>query len=312
MSRDYVLVSPCKDEAAYLERTLITVRDQSEPPCLWIIVDDGSTDDSPDIIRRYMAEMPYIRLVPRESGARAVGGGVVRAFNQGFEAIDIAYDYVCKLDVDLELPPTYFAALMDKMEADPALGTGSGKAYNLVPGQSEPEMEICGDEASVGMTKFYRRACFDTIGGFEPDVGWDGYDCHRARWFGWRARSWDDPALRFMHLRPMGSSQTNVFKGRMRHGKGQYRIGTHPVFFCLSTAMRAVRQKPYLTGAFYQFVGYVRANFDGTNRFGDAAMTRFVRSYQKRALTQGKLRASEAALAERRAALGLPEASAPD
>ncbi|MEO0770772.1 MAG: glycosyl transferase family 2, partial [Cyanobacteria bacterium J06649_4] len=82
--------------------------------------------------------------------------------------------------------------------------------------------ERCGDETSVGRNKFYRRACFEAIGGFVRQVMWDGIDCHRCRMEGWIACSWDEPALRFVHLRPMGSSQKNIFTGSTRHGSGQY------------------------------------------------------------------------------------------
>ena len=133
--------------------------------------------------------------------------------------VDVDYDFVCKLDVDLELPERYFEIMLARMDADPSLGTCSGKAYYL-DASGAPRSELCGDEASVGMIKFYRRAAFEAIGGFETEVGWDGYDCHRARWLGWRAQSWDDPEIRFLHLRPMGSSQKSIYAGRVRHGRG--------------------------------------------------------------------------------------------
>ena len=83
-----------------------------------------------------------------------------------------------------------------------------------------------GDDTSLGMTKFYRVACFKAIGGFVREVMWDGIDCHRCRMKGWIACSWDEPELRFVHLRPMGSSQQSIYAGRMRHGSGQYFMGT--------------------------------------------------------------------------------------
>lgn len=307
MQQKYILISPCKDEGKYIEKTLQSVLNQSVKPVQWLIVDDGSTDNSVELISRYMDEMPFIKIVTRPKGERRVGAGVIDAFNEGLKNIDAEdYDFLCKFDVDLDLPPKYFELLMQRMEADPRLGTCSGKAYYHHPQTGELKSELCGDEASVGMTKFYRRACFEEIGGFVAEVGWDGYDCHRARWFGWRAQSWDDPDLRFIHLRPMGSSQKNIFRGRIRHGKGQFHIGTHPVFFLVSSLYRSVRQRPYVTGTLFSIYGYLRAYLGGQKRFGDWEMTRFVRAYQMRALRTGKRAAAEWAFQQRRRELNLP------
>lgn len=301
MQTAYVLVSPCKDEAQYIERTLRSIEAQTVKPVQWIIVDDGSTDEGMAIVARYQESMPFIRVVHRDPGARQVGGGVVRAFNDGLAAVDVDYDFICKFDVDLELPPRYFEVMLERMEADPYLGTCSGKAYYLHAETGEQVSELCGDEASVGMIKFYRRTCFEAIGGFEPDVGWDGYDCHHARWLGWRAQSWDDPEIRFLHLRPMGSSQKSIYQGRIRHGRGQYRLGAHPLFFLASSLRRSIQQKPYVVGTFYAIWGYLQAALNREAHFGDRDITRFIHRYQMRALIRGKRSAAETAFQERKA-----------
>ncbi len=300
----YVLVSPCKDEAEHIEATLRSVAEQTVLPAQWVIVDDGSTDESMAIVERWRERMPFIKVVTRAPGARQVGGGVIRAFNDGLAAVDIPHRYIAKFDVDLELPPRYFEIMIARMEADPELGTCSGKAYYRHPETGEPVSELCGDEASVGMIKFYRRECFDAIGGFETDVGWDGFDCHKARWMGWRAQSWDDPEIRFIHLRPMGSSQKSIYQGRIRHGRGQYLLGAHPVFFLASSVYRSLRQRPRLTGTAYALRGYIGAALNGEKPFGNPEITRFIRRYQMRALRTGKREAAEWAYQQRRAALG--------
>src|SRR5690606_40322695 len=99
----YVLISPCKDEAAHIERTLASVAAQTVRPALWVIVDDGSTDDSMAIVARWRARLPCIRVVTRAPGARQVGGGVIRAFNEGLAAVDGAHRVIATLDVELEL-----------------------------------------------------------------------------------------------------------------------------------------------------------------------------------------------------------------
>lgn len=302
MQDNYILISPCKNEEAYIERTLQSILNQTIKPSQWVIVDDGSTDRSVEIIDTYRDRMPFIKVVSRDTKERRVGAGVIMAFNEGLAHVDVEdYQFLCKFDVDLDLPDSYFEVLLKRMDADPTLGTCSGKAYYMHPQTDARISELCGDEASVGMTKFYRRTCFEQIGGFVAEVGWDGYDCHRARWFGWRAMSWDDPEdLQFIHLRPMGSSQKSIFAGRVRHGKGQFHQGTHPLFFLISSVYRSVKQKPYVIGTVFSIYGYVKAYLSGEKRFGDRDMVRFVRSYQMRALRMGKGKAAEWAVQQRR------------
>ncbi len=299
MQTAYVLVSPCKDEARYIEKTLKSIEQQTIKPVQWVIVDDGSTDDGMAIVDRYRERMPFIKVVHRDSGARAVGPGVIRAFYEGLASVDVPYDFLCKFDVDLELPPRYFEIMLRRMDADPFLGTCSGKSFYRHPKTGTQVNELHGDEQSCGPVKFYRRTCFEEIGGFESDVGWDGFDCHKARWLGWRAQSWDEPEIRFEHLRPMGTSQKSVYAGRIRHGRGTYRIGTHPLFFFVSALMRSVRQRPYVTGALYACYGYLQAGASGTRRYGDAEMTRFIQRFQLRALLKGKRASAEQAFQER-------------
>ena len=303
MKTRYVLVSPCKDEGGYIEKTLQSIEKQSIKPVQWVIVDDGSTDNRVALIEAYQQAMPFIKIVHRQSGERKVGAGVILAFNEGLAAVDVDYDFICKFDVDLELPPTYFAEMLQKMEEDPLMGTCSGKAYYIHPQTGALTSEMCGDEASVGMIKFYRKECFEQIGGFVADVGWDGFDCHSARWNGWRAISWDAPEVNFIHLRPMGSSQKNIYKGRIRHGKGQYLLGAHPLFFLASSILRSVKQRPYITGTLYSIYGYVKSWMEGDQHFGGKDITSFIRAYQLRALVKGKRAAAEWAFQQRLAAL---------
>ena len=175
-----------------------------------------------------------------DRGKRLVGPGVMDAFYAGYEAINPDdYEYLCKLDLDLRLPPRYFEILIERMRADPRIATCSGKAYIYENGLLVNERH--GDDMSLGMTKFYRVSCFKAIGGFVREVMWDGIDCHRCRMNGWIACSWDEPDLRFVHLRPMGSSQQSIYTGRMRHGYGQYFMGSS---FAIRDRKRALQIEP--------------------------------------------------------------------
>lgn len=286
----YVLISPCRNEAEYMRRTLDSVAAQSLQPTLWVIVDDGSTDDTPAVLQEYASRHPWIRIVTRKDrGHRSVGPGVIDAFYAGYQTITPSdFEFMCKLDLDLELPTRYFEILMKRMAENPRIATCSGKAYVQEGDQLVPERH--GDDTSLGMTKFYRTACFEKIGGFVREVMWDGIDNHRCRMHGWLACSWDEPDLRFTHLRPMGSSQDSIYVGRMRHGYGQYFMGTGPVFM-LASALFRLNQKPYVLGSGAMMWGWLKAALQGKPRYEDLNFRRFLRRYQWRALLLGKRRA---------------------
>ncbi len=286
-----LIVTPCRDEAAYARRTLDSMVAQTLRPTRWVIVDDGSSDETPQILAEYARKHPWIEVVRREDrGGRSVGPGVIDAFYAGYERSQPErYEFVCKLDLDLELPPRYFELLIARMRAEPRLGTCSGKPYFTARGKLVSEG--CGDEMSVGMTKLYRRECFDEIGGFHREVMWDGIDCHRCRQLGWIACSWDEPELRFEHLRPMGSSHKGILTGRMRHGAGQYFMGTGPLFMAASAAYR-MAHRPFVVGGLTMLWGWLDAALRGAKRLEDPALVSFIRRFQVRSLLVGKRRAT--------------------
>jgi len=286
----YVIISPCRNEAAFMRRTLDSVVGQTVRPARWVIVDDGSTDESPAILDKYARRHDWIKVVTRTNrGHRAVGPGVIDAFYAGFAEIDPTdYEFVCKLDLDLELPERYFELLIGRMRSDPRLASCSGKAYIARNGHLVNERH--GDDTSIGASKFYRMDRFLALGGFVREVMWDGIDCHRCRMHGWIACSWDDPELRFVHLRPMGSSQQGVLTGRARHGYGQYFMGTGLVYM-LASALSRVNEPPMVIGSVAMVYGWLKSAVLRRPRYEDPEFRAFVRRYQRRVLLKGKRRA---------------------
>ncbi|MEM6295004.1 MAG: glycosyltransferase family 2 protein [Myxococcota bacterium] len=316
-SRDYLVICPCRDEAKYLQRTIDSLIAQTVQPKMLLVVDDGSTDATPEMLADYEKEHDFIKVVRKpDRGGRSVGPGVIETFYYGWEQVDVTqFEYVTKLDLDLDLPPRYFETLIEKMEANPRIGTCSGKPYfperaeeaiaaaaNIKhdPHARVPDFErtygpliseACGDEMSVGMTKFYRRVCFEDIGGFAREVMWDGIDCHTCRMMGWIACSWDLPELRFVHLRPMGSSHKGVLTGRMRHGFGQHYMGTGLAYMTASAVFRMTRP-PYLVGGLGMWLGYVKSVAERKPRYGTSEFRDFLREYQWACLVKGKTAAT--------------------
>ena len=293
---DYCLISPARNEADYIRETLDSVLAQTILPMRWIVIDDGSTDETAGILADYAAKYDWIEVYSRaDRGRRALGGAVVEVFNQGLELLgDDPVEFVCKLDVDLILPPRYFELLLEEMGKDERLGSVSGKPYFRTDGTALGALksERIGDDVSAGMTKFYRRAFLDDIGGLVKGLIWDGIDCYRGRMLGWRSKSIDDPELRFVHLRPMGSSDRSIITGRRRLGAGYWFLGAGPLFV-LASALYRLGHKPAVLGSVGTLQGYINAWLKHAPRYEDLEFRKYIRRYHRAMLLHGRARALE-------------------
>jgi poly-beta-1,6-N-acetyl-D-glucosamine synthase len=286
-----LIVSPCRDEEATLERTIACMLAQTRKPDRWIVVDDGSRDRTPEILAQAAARIPWLRVVRRsDRGSRKLGGGVIDAFYAGLESADIPYDFVSKMDVDLEFGPRYLEHLLARFEGDPLLAAASGKVFRRENGGLVEEFMI--DEMVAGQFKFYRRDAFEKIGGFIRELMWDGIDFHRARMLGFRTASLPDPELRIIHLRLMGSSDRSIYRGRLRWGSGQWFMGSAFPYVVASGVFR-MRERPYLIGGALIIAGYLRSALRREPRYGDLAFRRELRRWQYARLlrtTRGRVR----------------------
>lgn len=286
----YVLISPCRDEADYMRQTLDSVVAQTVRPAKWVIVNDGSTDETPQILAQYASQYGWIEIVSRtDRGRRAVGPGVIDAFYAGIDTLNLDnFEYLCKLDLDLEIPPAYFEAVISQLKASPRLANFSGKPY-LRENNGRLTSERLGDENAVGQIKFYRMAAFRDIGGFVRQVSWDGIDGHMCRMKGWIARSEDRPELRFIHLRQMGSSQHSLWVGRLRWGFGKYFMGS-AIYYVAAVALYRMLERPYVIGGWGILWGYLKAMFGGAPRFENKEFRQFLRRFELESLLFGKRR----------------------
>ena len=292
-SKKYILISPCRNESDFMRSTLDSIIAQSMIPTMWIIVDDGSTDKTPDILAEYSDRHDFIKIITRKDrGYRSVGPGVINAFYSGLDEVNIDnFDYICKLDLDLDIPPNYFETLIKRMEENPRIGTCSGKPYYKNNFNDQLISEKCGDENSVGMIKLYRRECFIQIGGFVRQVMWDGIDGHRCRMLGWIACSWDEPEIRFVHQRPMGSSYKGILTGRMRHGFGQHFMGTSLVYMAIASLYRIARP-PFILGGLAMFWGFLWSKIRRKEQIDDQEFKKFLKRFQWTCLLKGKRKAT--------------------
>jgi cellulose synthase/poly-beta-1,6-N-acetylglucosamine synthase-like glycosyltransferase len=283
-----VIVSPCRDEERTLERTLACMRAQTRPPDLWVVVDDGSRDRTPEILRAAQKEIPWLRVVRREDrGFRKLGGGVIDAFYAGLETVELDYDFVAKMDVDLEFGANYLKTILGYFARDPKLAAASGKVFRREGSELVEEFMI--DDMVAGQFKLYRRRAFEQIGGFVRELMWDGIDFHRARMFGWRTASLPDPELQLIHLRLMGSSDKSIWRGRLRWGRGQWFMGSSFPYVAASGVFR-MHEEPRVIGGLLIIAGYLAAALRRHPRYGDREFRRELRRWQRarlRALLRG-------------------------
>ena len=285
-----VVISPVRDESRYLRLTMDAMLAQTVRPVEWILIDDGSRDDTPDIVREYAAKYPFIRLELRtDRGFRQLGGGVIAAFNDGKTRIRHAdYQYIAKLDGDMSFGPLYIERMMEKFAENPRLAAVSGKVYREENGRYIEEFHIT--EQVAGQFKLYRREAFEAIGGFVEHLAWDGIDVHRCRMQGWQTLSFYDPDAWLWHHRIMGSSDRSIYIGRLRWGRGNWFMGYHPLYAIASGAFR-MREKPYVIGGMLMIAGYFWNALKRSPRYDDLEFRRELRRWQMgrlRALVGGK------------------------
>lgn len=278
-----VVISPVRDESRYLRLTMDAMLAQTVRPVEWILVDDGSRDETPEIVREYAAKYPFIRLELRQDrGFRQLGGGVIAAFNYGKQRIwNADYRYIAKLDGDMSFGPLYIERMMAKFAENPRLAAVSGKVYREEAGRYVEEFHIT--EQVAGQFKLYRREAFEAIGGFVEHLAWDGIDVHRSRMHGWETLSFYDPDAWLWHHRIMGSSDRSIYIGRLRWGRGNWFMGYHPLYAIASGVYR-MREKPYIIGGLLMIAGYFWNAIKRSPRYDDLEFRRNLRQWQMRRL----------------------------
>jgi len=276
----YVVITPARDEAQFIERTVRCMAAQTHRPLQWIVVNDGSTDETGAILDRLADEFDWLVVVHRDDrGFRAAGGGVMDAFYAGYQALtEDAWEFVVKLDGDLTFEPDYFAGCLAHFERDPRLGIGGGVIYNRIDGElvleKHPRFHV------RGATKIYRLACWRDIGDLIRAPGWDTMDEVKANQMGWVTRSFDAPSL--VQERFTGAA-AGQWSNWLKNGRASYITGYHPLFLLAKAGKRAFR-RPYLKASAGLLAGFFGAAIRRTPQIPDRELIRFTRREQLRRL----------------------------
>lgn len=276
-SRNYVLITPARDEAATLERTIESVLAQTVLPRRWVIVSDGSTDGTDTIAARAAKQHAFIAFVRRTQGGGREFGSKVYAIRAGMEHLTaLSYAYIGNLDADVTFEPGYYESVLAELEANPGLGIAGGTIHDLHDGV--PQLQQASEDSVAGAIQLFRRACYEEIGGYAAVPG--GVDTvaeWMARWKGWETRSF--PALHVMHLRPTDTGGQGVLRGRFKKGMNQYAIGWSPLFVFVRGLYR-LREPPFAAGSLARTLGYCWAYLKGEKRAVPAGLVRFIRQEQ--------------------------------
>lgn len=282
-SLKYVLVTPARNEARFIEQTIQSVVAQTVRPAVWIVVSDGSTDGTDEIVERYLKDHSWMQLVRMDERRDRHFGAKVHSFNAGLATVRLGdYDIVGNLDADITFGPDYIAFLLQKFAEDPRLGV-AGTPF--VEGKETYDYRYTNVEHVSGACQLFRKQCFEDIGGYVPIKGGgvDWLAVTTARMKGWKTRTFTEKVCQ--HHRPMGTANTNKAWALFKLGRQDYYLGGHPMWE-LFRALFQMGRKPYCIGGVLLLLGYLWASVKGVKRPLSPELMKFHRNEQMQRLRQ--------------------------
>lgn len=251
------IVIPAHNESGFIAQTLASLADQSLLPDKLVVVDDGSTDNTSEIVEEYIKKYSFIDLVKNDSSTEhAPGSKVINAFYKGYYRLDDDFDVICKFDADLVFPPYYLEKIAQHFESDKQIGMAGGFCSIRKKDRWTPE-SLTGRDHIRGALKAYRKHCFIQIGELKPAMGWDTADELLARFHGWKVVT--DESLLVKHLRPTGM---NYFEhSGQKQGEAFYRLRYGTLLSIIASAKLAfMKMNPFA------FLHYMSGYFSAKNK----------------------------------------------
>jgi poly-beta-1,6-N-acetyl-D-glucosamine synthase len=287
--RKYVLITPARNEGDFIEDTIQSVISQTLLPEKWIIVSDGSTDRTDEVVEKYLSSHFWMDLLRMPEHGERHFGSKARCFNAGYEKVrGLKYDVIGNLDADITFEPDYFEFLLDRFRESPELGV-AGTPF--VEESFKYDYRFTNIEHVSGACQLFRRECFEDVGGYIPIKG-GGIDwtaVTTARMKGWRTRTFTEKTC--LHHRKIGSYKSGVFRTNFKVGEKDYVLGNHPLWQCFR-AFYQMTKRPLFLGGLSLFLGYAWAAVKGVERPISAQLIQYSRREQmtrlKKILSKGK------------------------
>lgn len=281
----YTLMTPARNEEAFIEKTLQAVVAQTALPQRWIIVNDGSTDRTAEIVSQYAAAHPFIHLVTTSGDEQRNFGSKSKALHYAYSQLEgVDFNYIGNLDADISFDPHYYENILHKMAQNPNLGLAGGVRHDLINGKFK--RIPCASNSVGGPIQLFRRDCYEEIGGYMvlPHGGIDAVAEMTARMCGWDVRSF--PEYPVYHYRSTGRAKHSLWSVLFHAGIRDYTIGYNLLFECIR-AVKRFRNRPYIIGPFIFLSGYLWAML---NRFERPISPKLISFLQQEQLGRLKLR----------------------
>ncbi len=256
----YVLVTAARNEAEHIRKVLASVTTQTIKPERWVIVSDGSTDATDEIVESFVEKFSFIELQRRTPDSDRNFGSKVKAIRSAMASLsEVEYDYLGNLDADVSFEPDYYERVLMRFEQNPRLGVASGILFDVFG--LELRKQFHSKWSAAGPVQFFRRECYESFGGYRPlrRGGVDSIAEFLARLNGWEVCTFED--IHVHHHRPMGTAKSGLLAARYRQGLMEYSHGNHPLFQLAKCFLR-IAERPLVIGAGLRWlgfcVGYVR------------------------------------------------------
>lgn len=289
----YVLITPARNEAEFIEETIKCVVKQTVLPVKWVIASDGSTDGTDDIVKKYASEQRWIELIRMPEREERHFAGKVDAFNAGYAKVkNLNYDVIGSLDADITFEEDYMSFLLGRFAENPELGV-AGTPF--VEGSFQYNYAYVNIEHVSGACQLFRRTCFEDVGGYIPirGGGIDWVAVTTARMKGWETRTFVEKKC--FHHRKIGTGKSGLLVSRLRVGQQDYYLGGHPLWE-IFRSLYQMRFRPYIMGGLLVLTGYVWAFLKGVDRPISEELVSFRRREQMQRLRNFFLRTIKALL----------------
>jgi glycosyltransferase involved in cell wall biosynthesis len=260
----YILITAAKNEAAYIEKTIQSVINQTIVPQKWVVVDDGSTDRTAEIVGQYLTKYNFIELTNNDSTEQRSFISKVKAITDNYERVkNIYHDYLGILDADVSFDANYYESIMRSFEQNPKLGIAGGIIFDRNKGKYIKQ-SISIDWSVSGAIQMFRRECYAQIGGYiQIQSGEDSVAEVMARMKGWEVRTFTE--IHVFHHRPTGGEIDSSWVILYKQGINDYLLGYHFLFFLARCIIR-ITKRPYILGSLALFCGYCWSWMQRTNR----------------------------------------------